>query len=159
MILCFEGPDRAGKTVRRAALRAHLPGCYPVFSPVSPELLPWMPYVERWLVEQLSALYTGQTVVLDRSAFVTGRVYDRLYGREGICDTSALDAHVRVVLVDTPVEVLLSRHGDDAFDASRYTEVRELFREEAKRYPHLVVGGMDIDADTKEVLTWLRTGM
>lgn len=154
MILALEGPDRAGKTTMWTELQQHLRATFIPRLPLSSHLLPFMHLCEQRELELWKLLHReSELYVMDRSPFVSGPVYDRLYNRPSN-DVSYWYDRVKVAYVDTPLPELKRRYkatGDKLFAAGNYEAICAHYRDVLRDFEHIRI------TQTHEVVAWLRS--
>lgn len=134
MIYVLEGPDRSGKTT----LFNGIVCCRKLQMPkLSKQAFQHIVEIEAIELSMWNAMYVGQELLLDRSLFISGRVYAKLYGRNQV-DASGWHNKITVLYLDAPLSLLLSRtRTDDKFDNANYQRLLELYEEELKSWPRL----------------------
>lgn len=94
---------------------------------MTPEMLPVMHLLEAHQAKLWESLYDpGKLYIVDRSIFVSGRVYSAVYGRPYLVDWCRWRKDVRVLYIQSPVRELrrrLESRGDDCFDARNLERV------------------------------------
>lgn len=161
MIIAIEGPDRSGKSTLFEQLRRSLQWARFVPSlPMSPALFKHIAEVEARQACLWEALYDSrQCYICDRSLFVTGLVYDRIYGRPSM-DIELWRPQIRVLYVEVPVEELQRRHaatGDPLFEADRYAEVIGVYNEIIQGFVHARIDGTHcefVQRAIKQIYDW-----
>jgi len=160
VILAICGPDCSGKTTLFDALRPVLRGSFlPRQSRLPRELMPYMLHLEQGQLALWELMYNCKwRYVCDRSIFVSGPVYARLYNRPVLEFDSEWYDETRVVYLDVPVTELQRRHAvcrEAAFDASDYSSVCRLYREHLQRFEHIVLDGTEpVQELVGRVLDW-----
>jgi len=131
MIISIEGPDCSGKSTLFDALKKVLPAHY-VRTTTTPALLAVMSDMETAHLQLWEALYDpSQLYVCDRSLFVSGLVYGKLYGRK-LPDIDGWRSRVHVVYLECLLSELEHRYrsrGDEMFSEHDFRRVLDLYRE------------------------------
>lgn len=149
MIFACEGPDCSGKTTLFEAL----PGAKLKQPTMSPNLFCFMEEVEQVELALWESLYIGQHILCDRSLFVSGQVYARLYGRK-LLDVTKWRSHVHVLYLDVSLPVLFQRceqRGDDKFDPANFVRLCELYVAEVVKWSYCRIDGTSSLAAQVEV--------
>lgn len=145
MIVSIEGPDKAGKSTLIGELKRRLPPFVRYFQvQLYPALMPHMSLVAKLSLDHWESMYDPQKIyICDRSVFVSGPVYDAIYGREPL-DISKWLPRVFVVYVKTPIDVLRARYaalGDKLFDSTNYETILIEYEKQLANYRHICVDG------------------
>lgn len=144
MIVAIEGPDCSGKTTLFNALVGKVAACFVPGLPLDPRLLPVMDAVEERQIALWGALYDpAQLYICDRSVFVSGVVYAKLYNRP-VPDVSAWISRVRVLYMCTLPQVLMERYkerGDSLFDAANFDRIRKLYNDTISQFEQVSSDG------------------
>jgi thymidylate kinase len=149
-IVALEGPDRAGKTTLFNALRGRVDAVFVPSFPSSKELLPLMPLVDSRQIMLWEALYDpSKFYICDRTPFVSGPVYDKLYGRRSVISMKLL-SELHVFYLRLSAEELCRRNREDAlFDNANYDRVVAFYDEEVERHRHTI---LDATRTTEELV-------
>lgn len=160
MIISIEGPDRAGKTTMWTRLKKRIPSARFVPSlPMTKGLFAEVETIERRDLLLWDAVYDPrQLYVCDRSTFVCGPVYAKVFGRTPP-DTERWDRHIRVLYVDTATEVLLDRWDDEFVSFEKIVEIRETYLQMmAKRWQWAHAFDGNLDAAIHHIDRWCGRG-
>lgn len=161
MIICIEGPDRSGKTTLLLPLAAAL-NATPITrletSAAAAKAWPYIEPVYLHLLEQL--MQPGVTYVTDRSMTVSAQVYAAVFRRPLLFDPTPWWTRELIVYVDTPLDVLRSRHkaeDSSVFPVELYERTIAEYKRVLKDYRTLRVDGtQSVEHNVSTVVSALR---